>query len=276
MTSRCLYDKKGDPYKCALGVHYEQQVAALNDVMHIFETARFADMEKERLKEQKALQKEKEREEKQKKLGRRARQRKRKQKVEEVKRIGDLKKFQKGGVITIKSNIELQKVMEKEYGVPYLMCGHTNQDYHESHFGDIRVNLERGNRNPSALQLIHREGRWVCAEILKDSDFDLLALKPELQKALETEPQKDLVYNEVIEEMSLNQNEDEAMHWVASTLARKLQKRNWFVGLGSKKDESNSEQAESVYTDLINHGQIDCIKSFTFKFFKNEKLCADL
>ena len=120
MTSRCLYDKKGDPYKCALGVHYEQQVAALNDVMHIFETARFADMEKERLKEQKALQKEKEREEKekereekQKKLGRRARQRKRKQKVEEVKRIGDLKKFQKGGVITIKSNIELQKVMEK-------------------------------------------------------------------------------------------------------------------------------------------------------------------
>ena len=120
MTSRCLYDKKGDPYKCALGVHYEQQVAALNDVMHIFETARFADMEKERLKEQKALQKEKEREEKekereekQKKLGRRARQRKRKQKVEEVKRIGDLKKFQKGGVITINQILNFKKSWRK-------------------------------------------------------------------------------------------------------------------------------------------------------------------
>ena len=110
------------------------------------------------------------------------------------------------------------------------------------------------NNNPTALELLYREGKYLCGEILKDKTYDLLSQKLELEKFLVMDPPPDLEWNAAMKEYlnSFSENEKEGLHWVASLMARKLRNNNWF--LGSKKDENDPNQAPSKYTDLVNRG----------------------
>ena len=60
----------------------------------------------------------------------------------------------------------LQKVMDEEYGVPYLKTAHTGQDFVERYFGYIR-DMDGPNRYPSALQLVYRVSRDLTRTLLK-------------------------------------------------------------------------------------------------------------
>ena len=108
------------------------------------------------------------------------------------------------------------------------------------------------NNNPTAKEILYREGKYVCGEILKDPSYDLLAAKPELEKFLQFDPPPDLEFEHVKKEYSFTENEEEGIHWIASMMARKLRDKNWF--LGSRKDENDPSQAPSEYTDNINRG----------------------
>ena len=59
MSSRAIYDKKQNKFACALGVHKEEQLEVLNNIIEHFEKIRFYDVEKEAEKRQKALEEEK-------------------------------------------------------------------------------------------------------------------------------------------------------------------------------------------------------------------------
>ena len=108
------------------------------------------------------------------------------------------------------------------------------------------------NNNPTACELLYREGRYVCGLILKDKTYDLLGAKDELESLLEIEPPPDLELSAAVNEYSFSENEEEGIHWVASVMARKLRNTKWF--LGSKKDENDPSQAPSKFTDLVNRG----------------------
>ena len=108
------------------------------------------------------------------------------------------------------------------------------------------------NNNPTALQTLYRESRYICSEILNDPTYDLLAQKSELEKYLEFDPPPDAEFELVKKDYSFNENEEEGIHWIASAMARKLRDKNWF--LGSRKNENDPSQAPSEYTDSINRG----------------------
>ena len=147
MTSRVIYDPKQYKYACALGVHPEEQFEVLNECLKTYEGMRFIDHEKEAEKSRKIIEEtqkewrkrcEEDAEEfkvfkdkKGKKKGRRAR------KKNNDRKRGDLKKFQSGGIYAIKANMKLQKIMEEDYDVPFLMTGHTTQGFVFFNFGDF-------------------------------------------------------------------------------------------------------------------------------------------
>ena len=140
MTSRVIYDSKQYKFGCALGVHYEDQIDVLNQVLKHYQEMRFVDWDKEGEKSRKITEKEqaefrkeceedakRQREEREgkKRKGRRGRKKQQKKKQERV--FGDYKKFQTAGIISIRANIKLQQIMAEKFGVPYLMTGHTTQ-----------------------------------------------------------------------------------------------------------------------------------------------------
>ena len=47
--------------------------------------------------------------------------------------------FQNGMILTIRANLELQKIIKEEYNVPFLKCQMTNQCWVESTFGIFRM-----------------------------------------------------------------------------------------------------------------------------------------
>ena len=140
MTSRVIYDKQNYKYSCALGVHQEEQFAVLDEYLKMVEEMRFIDIEKEAektrqeiIETQKEWRKECEEENQEflvhnpkKRKGRRGR--KKSQKKKERKR-GDWKKFQTACIYAIRANRKLQMIMAEDYGVPYLMTGHTTQGH---------------------------------------------------------------------------------------------------------------------------------------------------
>ena len=139
MTSRMIYDPKQYKYACALGVHPDEQFEVLNKFLKTYEEMRFLDIEKEAEKTRKVIEKEQEEWRKEnevmgeemkvfnpkKRKGRRGR---RKQTKKKEKKRGDWKKFQNGGIIAMRANIKLQKIMAEDYGVPFLMTSHTTQE----------------------------------------------------------------------------------------------------------------------------------------------------
>ena len=112
------------------------------------------------------------------------------------------------------------------------------------------------NDNPTACELLYREGRYICGLILQDKTYDLKDAKDELESLLlvETPPDldPDLEMSATLNEYSFSQNEQEGIHWVASVMARKLRNTKWY--LGNKKDETDPSQAPSKFTDLVNRG----------------------
>ena len=140
MTSRVIYDKQQYKYACALGVHPDEQFAVLNEFLKQYQEMRFVDLEKEAEKTRIEIEEEQEKWRKEcekdaeelkvfsskKRKGRRGRG---KQKKKKERKRGDWKKFQTAGIIAMRANIKLQKIMAEDYGVPYLMTGHTTQGF---------------------------------------------------------------------------------------------------------------------------------------------------
>ena len=150
MTSRVIYDPKQYKYACALGVHPKEQFEVLNECLKTYEGMRFIDHEKEAEKSRKIIEEtQKEwrerceenaeefkvfKDKKGKKKGKKGR---RARKKNNDRKRGDLKKFQSGGIHAIKANMKLQKIMEEDYDVPFLMTGHTTQGFVFFDFGDF-------------------------------------------------------------------------------------------------------------------------------------------
>ena len=138
MTSRVIYDKQQYKYACALGVHPDEQFAVLNEYLKTYQQMRFVDLDKEAEKTRIEIEEEQKKWRKEceemgeefkvlnpkKRKGRRGR---RKQTKKKERKRGDWKKFQTAGIFAIRANIKLQKIMAEDYGVPYLMTGHTTQ-----------------------------------------------------------------------------------------------------------------------------------------------------
>ena len=157
MTSRFIYDPKQNKYACALGVHPDEQFEVLNKFLKTYEEMRFLDIEKEAEKTRKVIEKEQEEWRKEnevmgeenkvfnpkKRKGRRGR---RKQTKKKEKKRGDWKKFQNGGIIAMRANIKLQKIMAEEYGVPYLMTSHTTQGHVFFVFRDFYFSFNQASK----------------------------------------------------------------------------------------------------------------------------------
>ena len=78
-----------------------------------------------------------------KRKGRRGR---RKQTKKKEKKRGDWKKFQNGGIIAMRANIKLQRIMAEEYGVPYLMTSHTTQGHVFFVFRDFYFSFNQASK----------------------------------------------------------------------------------------------------------------------------------
>ena len=176
---------------------------------------------------------------------------------EKLKFSGKKKKFQRGGIISIKSVIALQKKLKEEYDLPFLLTSHTTQDFEESFFATMRSMGGSNNDNPSPLQFNYRVGRHLCSKFLEDEKFDIFSLKDVLahndhgvsDSHDEAEGEFDL-QREI--PLTLKESQSEGLFWIAGYVAFKM--KSVRPDLGSLKNDDDDNQASSAFVDLVNRG----------------------
>ena len=167
-----------------------------------------------------------------------------------------MKKFQRGGIITLRAHIALLKLLREKYGLNYLKCCATNQDYLERLFGVLRA-MGGCSTTPTAKQILHLLGRYVGGIIGKDKGFDLFSKRAEVEECLEIDPYIEKSADEIETLLSedifnaLLDNENDSFHAIASFVASKLKFTH--PELGSANGETSSNQT-SKFSNIFNQG----------------------
>ena len=114
MTSKVIHHE--DKYRCALGVHYDDQINLLKKALNYFSHMRF--------------------------------------KTQSMTSYTK-KPFQEGAELTINGIIKLHQTMKNDYNVPYLCTANTTQDYVERQIGIYRQMGGSCSNGPALTVLRH-------------------------------------------------------------------------------------------------------------------------
>ena len=132
-------------------------------------------------------------------------------------------KFQAGMIKTINALIGFIKFICDRYNVPYVLLSKLTQDWIESYFGVMR-GMNGPSDNPSPLELLYRIRKDLIMRFLEDQDFDLAAMKRELEMAEQKElPSIDLdlaALNDYVD-FVYDENQEEVLLDHASKMAFK-------------------------------------------------------
>ena len=139
MTSKEIHNDT--KMKCALGVHYNEQIKVLKKALHYFEKMRF--------------------------------------KTENMASYTK-KRFQDGGCITINGVIRLQKILKENHNVEFFCTVTVTQCFLERQFGIYRA-MGGSNTNPPALEFQRKVAQDLRCTLLADPEYDLLKNKTELE-----------------------------------------------------------------------------------------------
>ena len=132
-----------------------------------------------------------------------------------------------------------------EFGLKYLKCSATNQDYLERLFDRFRGMLGSCT-NPSALQFIFIITRFIGAELSGDAEFDLLSKKGEIEKGhvfeqFETDQALNDIENMLTECLSTNPSVDEGFMHMASSVVEKFKLSHPTLGFETETQPSSSK-----------------------------------
>ena len=132
-------------------------------------------------------------------------------------------RFHKGGILTINCLMKLHEILSKDYGVDSFPTAPTNSDGLECFFGRIKGMWNGKGNDINGLGFLRRSSEWITIEIMKNSEFNIFSMKPELQAIIDEDfDDIDFEY-QVPEIMSTSTAKKIELEWLAGRLAHIFQ-----------------------------------------------------
>lgn len=218
MCSRRIYDSK-DKFKCALRVHYPEQIQVLEQTRDLFAMLDF-------------------------------------QKPSAAKKTTVY--FNQGARISITSVIHLHQELRDNYGVPFFMTANTNQCALENYFSQIKgMDRASGQDHPTSFEFLERTARHIINTINNENILDIMELKPALEASIRAMNQFDIDYDLVgpdeAEDVTFaNSSGEDGITYIAGRIAMAF--RSDYPELGAYAKNKDDKHVNPEYMSAINRG----------------------